>query len=129
MENILSLAFMQIVWTYSRKFVREIFRSEDDIKVLSIIGGLRMEFTCDDDAVNVFSVFAAEGQTSRKAKSSQRPLILTFPDNTTLHGHYTYHAPAMHTHFRFSPTRDGMLMLLKLVDHSMSRMVKVVVAV
>ena len=122
MENILAHVFAQIKWTYNPNYVREVFRSEDNIKVLVIIGGLRMEFTCDDDAVNVFSVFVQSDALQSTRKSTQKPLIVSFPDGTTLRGHCTYSAPAMHTHFRFSPTRDGMLKLLKLVDHSMGRM-------
>jgi hypothetical protein len=122
MENVLAHVFAQIKWTYNPKYVREVFRSEENIKVLVIIGGLRMEFTCDDDAVNVFSVFVQSDALQSTRKSTQKPLIVSFPDGTTLRGHYTYSTPAMHTHFRFSPTRDGMLKLLKLVDHSMGRM-------
>ena len=124
MENILACVFAQIKWTYSSTFTREIFRSEDNIKVLVIIGGLRMEFTCDDDALNLFTILATGITTKHKVRSpSQRLLSLTMDDGTTLSGHYTHHAALMHTHFRFQPTRDGMLALLKLVDYAISRMV------
>ena len=126
MVNVLERLFDQIKWTYDPKYIREIFRSEDNIKVLVIIGGLRMEFTSDDDAINVFSVFGQtepNGRAKRNPKS--KPLTITFIDGTTLRGHYTYYSASMHTHFRFSPTKEGMLHLLKLVDHSMSQMMAV----
>jgi hypothetical protein len=126
MENLLSHVFAQVKWTYNPKYTREVFRSEDDIKVLNIVGGIRMEFTCDDAAINVFSIHTRGDTKAKKSASTQRPLVVAFPDGTTLRGHYTYHADKMHTHFRFSPTTDGMLHLLKLIDFSMAQVMKLV---
>ena len=151
MESVLALVLEQIVDTYNPNVIKDIFCSETNTKVLQVIGGLRMEFTSDEDAINVFTILATnipsrktsskklpksttdDGATSSQTQpdfttedckiSSQRQLNFTTDDGTTYSGHYTHHAGMMHTHFRFSSTRDDILKLLKLVDYSIYRMV------
>ena len=103
--------------------MREVYYPDHNTNVFAVIGGLRMEFTSDGEAIHFFTVLEGTGVPT---SSKQKRLKLTLDNGITLFGHYTYHATAMHTHFRFSPTRDGMLALLKLVDHSVGRMVALI---
>ena len=122
-DNLLSHFVTQIKWMYNSKFMREVYYPDHNTNVFAVIGGLRMEFTSDGEAIHFFTVLEGTGVPT---SSKQKRLKLTLDNGITLFGHYTFHATAMHTHFRFSPTRDGMLALLKLVDHSVGRMVALI---
>ena len=84
------------------------------------------KFTSDEEAIHFFTVLEGKGSPT-SSSSEQKRLKLTLDHGITLFGHYTFHANTMHTHFSFSPTRDVMLTLLKLVDHSVSSMVAIAV--
>ena len=122
MENILTHLIRQIMSTYSREFLREMFTFSENMRVLTFWNIYRMEFVCDSDGINFFTEFKVSKPPS--SKSSNRPLVVTFDGGVTLFGHYTYDpSGVMVTHFVFTPTSDGMIRLLKLVDHSIHRLI------
>ena len=133
MDNVLSPLIKQIKKTYNSVHVRELFHPDHITHVFVVTGGLCMEIAADDEAINLFTSIQGKehsGKESTRTKSTltQKRLTLKLAPNMTLHGHYTFHphTNTMHTHFRFSPTRDGMLALLKLFDHSVDKMMKAV---
>ena len=82
-----------------------------------------MELNCDEDAINMFTVYGQDSGGNGKSKTQrQRDLKLNLGDGVELSGTYTYRHGVMHTHFRFSSTREDVLKLLKLFDFSVSRM-------
>ena len=82
--------------------------------------------TCDADSIHMFTVYGLDSGRPRKPKNQPEPpreMRKTLENGMMLSGTYKYRYGMMHTHFRFSPTSDGVLMLLKVFDHSVDCMV------
>ena len=79
---------------------------------------VELEFTCDEDGINLFIINIHNNPAKLSMRGSGRTRIHLKGISQPLEGHYAFHDGAMFTHFRFTPTRDGVLTLLKLVDVS-----------
>jgi hypothetical protein len=79
-----------------------------------------LEFTCDEIGINLF---IANPQPPISILSRRKGNTKVHVDGFAcpLKGCYSMHDDLMITHFRFSPTRNGVLQMMKLVDVCVER--------
>ena len=124
-EEIMEHVVDQIKSTYScTDCIRETLATlwiRGNIRALKL-NDIDLEFTCDEEGINLFIINQQPMLSEILIKRSEGNMWAHLKGNThRLKGRYVLHDGCMFTHFRFSPTHDGVLQLLKLVDVCVDR--------
>lgn len=120
-EKIMEQVVNQIKSTYnSTDCIRETlakFWINGNIRALKLIDtDIEMEFTSDEDGINIFIINKQNNPSELSARGMGNTWVHIDENIRPIEGKYAFHEKTMFTHFRFTPTSGGVLLLLKLVD-------------